>query len=76
MKTIPISEFKSRCCEFLDQVETDREALLVTRRGKPIVEILPPHVVTQHSTIVLGQRPGQATIHGDISKFDFSEDWE
>jgi prevent-host-death family protein len=76
MKSVPISEFKSRCCEFLDQVESDREALLVTRRGKPIVEIQPPSQGDQPSIIILGQRPGLATIHGDISQFDFTEEWE
>jgi len=40
-KTVPATEFKSRCLALLEEVRETRQPLLVTRHGKPVVEISP-----------------------------------
>jgi prevent-host-death family protein len=42
MKQVAISEFKAKCLELLEQVRRTRQALRVTRHGKPVAEIVPP----------------------------------
>lgn len=41
MKTIGMFEAKARLSEICDRVEKTREPVIVTRRGRPVVRILP-----------------------------------
>lgn len=41
MKTMGISEFKSHALKILDQVAKTQEIVVVTKRGKPLAQILP-----------------------------------
>ncbi len=40
-KTVPATEFKTHCLALLEEVRATRQPLLVTRHGKPVVEISP-----------------------------------
>jgi prevent-host-death family protein len=40
-KVIPAGEFKARCLALMDEVAETREPIVVTKRGKPVVRILP-----------------------------------
>jgi prevent-host-death family protein len=44
-KTIPITLFKARCLKLLDMVAKSGVPLLVTKRGKPLVRVLPAEPV-------------------------------
>lgn len=41
MKTMTVSEFKAHALQVLDQVAKTKEPLLVTKRGKPLAEVVP-----------------------------------
>lgn len=41
MKTMGISEFKAQALKILDLIARSRESLIVTKRGKPLVQINP-----------------------------------
>jgi len=41
VKTIAASRFKAQCLALLDEVAETKEALLVTKRGKPVAKIVP-----------------------------------
>ena len=41
MKTIAISEFKAHCLQVLGRVTRTKEPVVVTKRGKPLVEVIP-----------------------------------
>lgn len=43
MKTMSISEFKARALEIIDRVARTKEPLTITRRGKPLAEVVPHH---------------------------------
>lgn len=40
-KTIPAGEFKATCLAILDRVARTGEPVVVTKRGKPVVEVVP-----------------------------------
>jgi prevent-host-death family protein len=38
---IPAGQFKNSCLKLMDEVQKDGISLVVTKRGKPVVEVLP-----------------------------------
>jgi prevent-host-death family protein len=40
-RTIPASEFKAKCLALLDEVAETKETLIVTKRGKPVAQVVP-----------------------------------
>ncbi len=41
MKTMAITDFKAHALQVLGQVATRKERVVVTKRGKPLVEVIP-----------------------------------
>lgn len=41
MKSMTVTEFKARALKAIAAVETSKEPLVLTRRGKPVVEVQP-----------------------------------
>ncbi len=64
-QTIAISEFKATCLAVLEQVRLTGTSVIVTRRGKPIAEVVPPSLATSGDSW-LGSMQGTATITGDL----------
>jgi prevent-host-death family protein len=61
-KTIPASEFKSRCLKILD--ELSGEGVVITKRGKPIARVTPLKKKTGKD--FYGCMAGKIAIKGDI----------
>ena len=40
-RTIPASRFKAQCLALLDEVAETGEAIIVTKRGRPVAQITP-----------------------------------
>ena len=40
-REIAASEFKARCLALLDEVADTKETLVITKRGKPVAEVVP-----------------------------------
>ena len=75
MKEVAISEFKAKCLALLDQVQKTKKPIRVTRRGKPIAEVVPPSPVRSNDWI--GSMRGKSKILGDIvSPASDPSDWE
>jgi len=64
MQEIAISEFKAKCFSLLDEVNKTKKPLRITRRGKPIAEVVPPSPA--HKRRKLGSMAGTMKILGDI----------
>ena len=64
-KTIAISEFKATCLAVLERVRRTGTPVLVTRRGVPIAEIVPPRPSATGAAWI-GSMRGSATIVGDL----------
>ena len=41
MKTMAISEFKAHALKVLDQVARSQETIIITKRGKPLAQVVP-----------------------------------
>ncbi len=41
MGKIAISEFKAKCLAVIDEVNKTKKSVIITRRGKPIAELIP-----------------------------------
>lgn len=41
MKTLSISKFKAQALQLIQDVAESREGLVVTKRGKPVVQVIP-----------------------------------
>ena len=41
MQTMPITDFKAHALRVLDKVSTTKERVVVTKRGKPLAEVIP-----------------------------------
>jgi len=65
MHEIAISEFKAKCLALLEQVRKTKKPLRITRRGKPVAEIVPP-TPTAESGSWVGSMAGPFKIVGDI----------
>lgn len=76
METMAISEFKATCLAVMKRVQKTRKPILITKRGEPVVEIVPPTVSAPHTRQLGGMR-GTATIVGDIISPGIDpEEWE
>lgn len=74
MKTMTISEFKSKCIAVLKEARRSGKALVVTWRGEPIARIEPMRGTRK--TRELGVFRGRMTLVGDIVQVDTTNDWE
>jgi prevent-host-death family protein len=75
MQAINASSFKATCLALLDKVETTGQPILVTRRGKPVAQLVP--VAPPGKRLILGCMEGTAKIVGDIeSPAIAASDWQ
>jgi prevent-host-death family protein len=64
MNEISISEFKAKCLGLIDEVQKTRQPLRITRRGKPVAEVIPAG--PDHTRKFVGDLVGMGKIIGDI----------
>jgi prevent-host-death family protein len=62
-RIIKASEFKAKCLAVLDEVERTQRPVVITKRGKPVAELV-PHKRTGHE--LFGLLKGRMEIVGDI----------
>ena len=72
MTTHTISYFKNHALGLLDEVATNGESLLITRRGKPLAHVEP---VRSEVGVVLGKLRGTMVINEDIVAPMGDDDW-
>ncbi len=63
MKRMPAGAFKARCLAVMKDVQATGEPVIVTKRGKPIVKLVP---VEKETLGLLGCMVGKVKIVGDI----------
>jgi prevent-host-death family protein len=73
MKTIPASKFKDHCFALLDEVQARHQAVVITKRGKPVAKLVP---VEKAKDDIFGFYKGEITILGDVVSPAFTpEEW-
>ncbi len=75
-ETISISEFKATCLARLERVRRTGRPLLITRRGQPVAEVIPPRPpATTRSW--LGSAAGSGRVLGDlVAPIVADNEWE
>lgn len=64
MKKIAAGEFKSRCLRIMDVVQSTREPVLITKKGRAVARLMPAE---EPSDDFLGKLAGTMKIAGDIT---------
>lgn len=62
-ETMGAAEFKAHCLEVLDNVERTHTSLTITKRGKPVAQIIP---VAGEKRQLFGEGKGEVLYMGDI----------
>ncbi len=76
METIAISRFKATCLNLLERVRNTGEPILVTKRGTPIAQVLPPPRPEPAKKSAFGCMRGTTKQLGDIVAPVAEGDWE
>lgn len=63
MKKISADTFEAKGLALLEEVQSKRETILITKRGKPIAKLVP---VVSHRDEIYGFLAGKGTVLGDI----------
>ena len=75
IREVAISEFKAKCLALVDQVYKTKTPLRVTRRGKPVADVVP--IQPEKHAHWFGSMEGTGKILGDlIEPVVDPEDWE
>jgi prevent-host-death family protein len=62
---VAAAEFKARCLKLMDEVQTTRRPVVITKRGKPVAKLVPVEE-NEPRRPIFGCMKGTVTIHGDI----------
>jgi prevent-host-death family protein len=63
MKQMRAGTFKARCLKVMNEIQATGEPVIVTKRGKPVVKVVP---ITPGKDDILGSMAGEFEIVGDI----------
>jgi len=69
--TIAAGEFKAKCLKLIDEVAEKRKPLVITKRGKPVAEVVP---IPPQGDLV-GSMRGSVLWEGDIIS-PIDAEWE
>ena len=76
IESMAISHFKATCLAVLERVRRSGQPLLVTKRGKPVAQILPPPPPEAAGESRFGCMKGKIEFLGDIVEPLPEEEWE
>lgn len=65
MKTMPAGKFKAQCLAVMDEVQSKRQSVLITKRGKPVAKLVPVEKNGKKDDI-FGFMAGKGKIVGDV----------
>ena len=62
-RTMPAGKFKAQCLAVMDEVQKKRQAVVITKRGKPVAKLVP---VDNAGDEIFGFFQGKGKITGDV----------
>lgn len=75
VRSMAAGEFKTHCLRVMDQVQREREAVIITKKGRPVAKLVP--IEGDASRSVFGCLAEDFEIVGDIvSPIFATKDWE
>jgi prevent-host-death family protein len=63
-KQITAAAFRAKCFELMDRIAATGQPITVTKRGRPVVRVLP---AVEQRTSFVGRLAGTATRIGDVT---------
>jgi prevent-host-death family protein len=63
MKKMPAGVFKANCLAVMDEVQSKRETVVITKHGKPVAKLVP---INREKDDIFGFLAGKGTITGDV----------
>lgn len=79
-RTIAAGEFKAKCLRIMDEANETGRPVIVTKRGKPSVKVVPIANGKKKKDSIFGRLAGVMKIHGDpddlIKPIVPMEDWD
>jgi prevent-host-death family protein len=63
MKKMAAGFFKTNCLAVMDEVHAKREAVVITKHGKPVAKLVPVNTETDE---IYDFRAGKGTVAGDV----------
>lgn len=73
MKTMPAGSFKVHCLAVMDEVQSKRQTVLITKHGRPVAKLVP---ADRNTDDIYNFLAGKGSIAGDIVSPAMSdEDW-
>jgi prevent-host-death family protein len=72
MKQMPAGAFKAHCLTVMKQVQATGEPVIVTKRGAPVVKVVPVEVENRD---IFGFMAGKVKIVGDVES-PIPVEWE
>jgi prevent-host-death family protein len=83
MRTIAAGEFKAKCLGLIDEVNETGRPVLITKRGKPMAELIPPRessVRKVNVDSIFGSLAGMITVTGNaddlVEPIIPTEEWD
>ena len=74
LKKMAAGYFKAHCLAVMDEVQSKRQSVVITKRGKPIAKLVP---VSDDSDSIFDFMAGKGSITGDVVSPAFSpEEWD
>jgi prevent-host-death family protein len=71
---MPAGQFKTRCLKVMDDVQSTREPVVITKKGRPVAKLVPAE---EPSDDFPGKLSGMMKIVGDITQpIEDPEAWE
>lgn len=72
MQTVAAAEFKAKCLALIDRVAQSNETIVITKRGKPLAQLVPFDSTKKKYEMPLKDK---ATFIGDIIS-PLGEEWD
>jgi prevent-host-death family protein len=69
---VTAAEFKAKCLRLMDEVAKRRTPLVITKRGKPLVKLVP---FSDEAIDIFGRMAGTIKIVGDIISPIDEDEW-
>jgi prevent-host-death family protein len=76
LQTVSISEFKAKCLALVNKVKKTGQPLLITKRGEPIAQVVPPPKGEKPKSWLGCMRETGTIVDDIISPATDREDWE
>lgn len=63
---ISAAEFKTNCLKIMDEVEKSHDPVIITKRGRPVAQLVPVEPPGTKRKPLFGYMAGEATLLGDV----------